>query len=575
MAGTIPLVAERTWKIATAAKKPILSAMTSDHATDSRLGRFGLARRKFARSYALFRFRLTNVRTGASNYWLKNQRKGEFLAWLLIWLPISVMTAIAHLYLRPYLQNKGFVEDLSGTALQLGSALLGATAIVASLVLFAMQVNVERLPHGLFRRLSADKRLLASFTFAFMASILIACLPLITPVEWSALAIFAAVLLTALVLRLFLYAYRRALTLINPIEQLRIVIGDVSAALERWGKQASWFSTALPPQENEAPPNPHIDSTLDTGRAAFMLQNNWGIRVTKQGLDHCISVNGRAASQGDHRVAEAALNALVRINATYLQAKGTTFFAENGFIEVPHATDPVINHSLEQLRRQFRAGLGRRDEEHVNMLLKAYGDLAQLYAGIDYGRPEADPWHASLATAYLKGDIKSIIPQNLPDSMMQGVRILGVCAIALLNRGKATSIVSIVDELGPIGAAMSIREEHRPVTLTAMQQLAGLTYHMINTGVFDPGYTFGQICDSVELTAQVVLGQPNPALTSVHRSALAPYFSPTTESSLGTGLRKLANALLEKAEFRPLGYSSGATSSVGTSGRMQASTQTS
>ena len=70
-AGMFPVVAERTWKIATAVKKPILSAMTSEHATDSRLGRFGLARRKFARSYALFRFRLTNVRTGAIIYLTK------------------------------------------------------------------------------------------------------------------------------------------------------------------------------------------------------------------------------------------------------------------------------------------------------------------------------------------------------------------------------------------------------------------------------------------------------------------------------------------------------------------------
>jgi hypothetical protein len=49
----------------------------------------------------------------------------------------------------------------------LGGALLGATAIVSSLVLFSMQVNVERMPHGLFRRLSADLRLLGAFAAAF------------------------------------------------------------------------------------------------------------------------------------------------------------------------------------------------------------------------------------------------------------------------------------------------------------------------------------------------------------------------------------------------------------------------
>ena len=48
--------------------------------------------------------------------------------------------------------------------LTVGAALLGATAIVASLVLFAMQVNVELMPSGLFKRLSSDGSLLQAIT---------------------------------------------------------------------------------------------------------------------------------------------------------------------------------------------------------------------------------------------------------------------------------------------------------------------------------------------------------------------------------------------------------------------------
>ncbi len=495
------------------------------------------------RHYAKFRLNLINLKHRLQHRWFANRGKTESFFWLIAFTVLVLASKLAHSPLQPYLRDEKFVDTLKATALQLGTSLLGATAIVASLVLFAMQVNVERLPHGLFRRLSTDKRLLASFAVSFVASILVACLPLITPIEWAEWAIIAAILLTLVVLRLFLVAYRRSLKLINPVEQLRIVIGDVTVALNTWSNQADWSTAALPPRIPDRPPNPLIDSTLDTGRAAFMLQNDWGGVVVRRGLDHCISVNGRTASQGDYQVADAAVTALVSINAAYIQAKGKTFFAENGFIEVPFATDPVINHSLEQLKRQFRSAVGRRDEEHVNMLLKTYGALAILYAQIDYGRPEADPWHANLAIGYLENDIRSTIPQNLPDSLMQGVRVLGRCAIVLLNRGAAKEIVSIVNELGPIGAAMILREDHRPVAVTAMEQFAEMTYHMINTGVWDPGYAFEEISSSVKMVATVALDQPSNGFKSVPSYVLASYFS-YQDTSLRSRLKQLTNALL-------------------------------
>jgi hypothetical protein len=495
------------------------------------------------RRYAEFRLNLINFKHRLQYRWFANRGKTEFFIWLIAFTVLVLASKLAHLPLQPYLRDEKFVDTLMATALQLGSSLLGATAIVASLVLFAMQVNVERLPHGLFRRLSADKRLLASFGVSFVASILVACLPLITPIEWAEWAISAAILLTLVVLRLFLAAYRRSLKLINPVEQLRIVIGDATDALNTWSNQAGWWIAALPLRAPDRPPNHVIDSTLDTRRAAFLLQNNWGGDVVRRGLDHCIAVNGRTASQGDYQVADAALTALVNINAAYIRAKGRTFFAENGFIQQPLATDPVINHSLEQLKRQFRFAVGRRDEAHVNMLLKAYGDLAILYAQIDYGQPEADPWHAKLAIGYLENDIRSTIPQNLPDSLMEGVRVLGRCAIVLLNQGAATEIVSIVNELGQIGAAMILREDHRPVAVTALEQLAEMTYHMINTGVWDPGYAFEEIGSSVKMVAIVALDQPSNGFNSVPSYALGPYFS-YQDASLRSRLIQLTKALL-------------------------------
>lgn len=508
----------------------------------------GNGRRHLSLAHARLRFRLTNLRTKLSNLSHFSGLKIEAVTWFVVSLSLVVVISRLHFVVRPLFANESFVEVMSATALQIGGALLGATAIVASLVLFAMQVNVERLPHGLFRRLSTDKHLLAYFVASFVASITIACLPLVTPIARAEWAVLIALLLTAFTLRLFLAAYKRALKLINPIQQLGIVIDDVTKALRRWGKQADWYTAALSSAPSVSRSNPTIASTVDTSRAAFMLQNDWGARLVIQGIDYCRAACGKAASQGDYEVANSALRAIISINAAYMRAKGRTFFAENGFVEVPLATDRVINQTLEQLKREFRSGVGKRDEEHVNMLINAYGDLAQLYMQIDYGGPEIDPWHAALAIGYLMNDVKSIALHNLPDCMMQGVRTMGGCAVALLNHDRATDIVPIVDELGLIGAAMAVQEDHRPVTATALHQLAGLTYRMISAGVFNPAFSLGQIGKSVELIAKVLLSQPNTALASIHRMPLAPFFSPTTQSSLSYHLKGHANSLLKVSD---------------------------
>lgn len=64
-----------------------------------------------------------------------------------------------------FVANETF-QALRSIFVAVGSALLGAVAIVSSFILFSMQVNVERMPHGLFRSLSSDRRLLGSFVAA-------------------------------------------------------------------------------------------------------------------------------------------------------------------------------------------------------------------------------------------------------------------------------------------------------------------------------------------------------------------------------------------------------------------------
>jgi len=118
--------------------------------------------------------------------------------------------------LQPIFATEAALSSLGSFLLTIGGALIGAAAIVSSLVLFAMQVNVERMPHGLFRRLSADRRLLSAFAATFILAVVIASLSLYVDQQRVGAIAFIAFWGTAINLGLFLYGYRRALILVNP-----------------------------------------------------------------------------------------------------------------------------------------------------------------------------------------------------------------------------------------------------------------------------------------------------------------------------------------------------------------------
>ena len=130
------------------------------------------------------------------------------------------------------------IQTVQSLLLSTGSALIGAAAIVTSLVLFAMQVNVERMPHRLFRRLSEDRKLLGVFTTAFVLAIGVAAMSTVANDTVLAAVIVSAGWAIVFILASFLYAYRRALKLINPLEQLQILVDDTSKDLRALGSDS-------------------------------------------------------------------------------------------------------------------------------------------------------------------------------------------------------------------------------------------------------------------------------------------------------------------------------------------------
>jgi hypothetical protein len=137
-----------------------------------------------------------------------------FLAMLIV--TSAIFFPALQSYFEPYFSEPGRLDSIRALFLTLGGALIGATAIAFSLIMFAMQVNVERMPHGLFRKFSSDVKLLGAFVATFSLAAIIAGLSLIPDKSWVAGATAATVWCSLLIILLFVLAYRRALALISP-----------------------------------------------------------------------------------------------------------------------------------------------------------------------------------------------------------------------------------------------------------------------------------------------------------------------------------------------------------------------
>lgn len=449
-------------------------------------------------------------------------------------------------YLSPMLQDtleahystdKG-IEGLRGLILNVGSALIGAAAIVSSLVMFAMQVNIDRMPHGLFRRLSADPKLLSAFAWAFLLAIGVVALSILTEKSRLAIIVLAASWGIIFILVLFMYAYRRALILINPLQQLGIINHDARKELQAWTRRAQRAAPLLEPKQTSKAMPSELGSTHDLARTTYFRINAHWTQAAERAVRHSMSFARRYAEQGDYEVAGASLNVVVKINAAYVETKGKTFFTNNPFIENPLASDGFINDSLEHLRQHAQAAVARRDEQEIEQALQAMAALVQVYLAIDYSIPLASKTHANIAAGYLSSAVQSVVPHNMADVLLEGVRLMGRSAQLILAHGKPNDIAVSSEKIALIACTGCAREDYRPVTMEGMAQLANLTFDLFRLKDRDIHYAAGELRRDVTLVVKLFLALPDTPLSSIHSTFLGPYYQ-----GLLARLTALANAL--------------------------------
>jgi hypothetical protein len=484
-------------------------------------------------------------RAHAVFYRMQNfQRRFSGRLELAIWGAFIAACVAALLWYPPFSKFSPSKEDVASYKalyLGIGQSMIGATAIATTFVLFAMQVNVEHLPHGLFRRFSSDPKLLSSFLAAILIAIALTCLSLVDTPSLAGAVMVSAFWGIAFILRLLLYAYRRSLNLISPYQQLKILCDDADNTVRFWEKRFRWLCPVL---EQQLEPEPEFsDYRLDRSRLTILNANRVWASDLKQNVAHAASFARRAAERGDAETSLMAFNAIIHVNHCYNLVKGRTFAGASLLFSPSLPSDGFINDTLEHLRQLARDATGRNDEKLLEQVFQAFLGLTCVHLRIEYPGPLPDKTHAKLAAKYLATAVEALFQTQLTDSLMAGTSRLGEAAIYLIREAGADSAVSPMEVLQKCALIGTRRAEELPVSLAAMQQFAMINLELFNSEDINLDYAFGELRSKIKTIAVLMLEIQDRPLLSTASTFLAPYFS-SFPDSLSSRMRELFNAVL-------------------------------
>lgn len=433
-------------------------------------------------------------------------------------------TYVHHEMFQSRLSSKDGYQALTSLLVGLGCAMAGASAIVFTLVLFATQTNVARMPTELFRMFSSDRRLLGAFVGTLVASIVIAMTCIVAGPETATWQMFGSTWAIALIVLTFVLAYKRALSLINPSVQARFATSKAIGSLKRWTFLADNLASSAKVQGAE---------DLDTERLAFLTRNSGWERSAQEIAAHMTNYGARLAEQGDYDSFRSMLMGTVAIHKSYVVAKGRTFISNVPFFEVVPSRDGFQISTLENFRRAGVAALARKDERQAMLLFQALHDLFHVYLQIQYDRTRATKTHAALAAGYLRAQVLESLSHGIPDATMEGTRQLGRAALMCLRLGLTEDASSLIKALGQLAAAGVAGNQMLPVTNAAAEQLRDsvLMGMMAN---HDTAFSLEDAHNQMISAAMLIMVgvREHSPIESTHRSYLSPYFSISDHGSL-------------------------------------------
>lgn len=507
---------------------------------------WGLILQRYNRFYAKLLFKVVQAQAFLTQW--KNAHKRILIAGVIICLLLS-----SFLFLMPYKQsfelyfsNDNILSALRSLLGGIGAALIGATAIVFSLIVFSMQTNIERMPHGLFRKFGSDLLLLGSFLGSFVIATLVASMSLIQNNKLSIYAIFLSVWGVIAVLILFLYAYQRALKLINPITQLTLMYNAVRRDLVKWDRLATRAQDIIVNHDDDKSKieNPN-EKLLDVKRFIFLKNNHGWEKTAVQAINYCISYAKRYAELGDYDVSDYSFDRIMYINATYCSVKRGTYIEDNPLLNIFDNSDAFINLSLEHLRQTMQTALARGDEKLAASTLRGMSGLYGVYLSIEYAGRSRSKHHAMLAAGYISSAVESVIPHNMADVMMEGIKLMGRNSVNALSYANASDIVGTIQKISIFSAVSLKNTVLQPVTLTAFSQFSDINIQLIIKGDINSGFTMDILQKSISEAAIVFLHTEDTPINSRHSYILSPYYSVANDAGFISRIKEIVNYLVD------------------------------
>lgn len=276
------------------------------------------------------------------------------------------------------------------------------------------------------------------------------------------------------------------------------------------------------------------------------MKNNHGWEKTAvQAINYCISYAKRYAELGDYDVSDYSFDRIMYINATYCSVKRGTYIEDNPLLNIFDNSDAFINLSLEHLRQTMQTALARGDEKLAASTLRGMSGLYGVYLSIEYAGRSRSKHHAMLAAGYISSAVESVIPHNMADVMMEGIKLMGRNSVNALSYANASDIVGTIQKISIFSAVSLKNTVLQPVTLTAFSQFSDINIQLIIKGDINSGFTMDILQKSISEAAIVFLHTEDTPINSRHSYILSPYYSVANDAGFISRIKEIVNYLVD------------------------------
>ncbi|ABZ76695.1 hypothetical protein Shal_2136 [Shewanella halifaxensis HAW-EB4] len=428
------------------------------------------------------------------NYCLK--QKGVLLVLM------SLITFKASMEASSLLNGEVPVDQLKAISLTIGGGLLGFTAIVFSLLLFSLQINLQRLRYLDFYRFSADRHVLGYLLSCLIVSISIIAASLFivesSSGQHAALMFWAVVLFTFLLI----FSYKRAIQLIDPIEQVRLIESEVDSSLERWGKVIERQILA----DKIAPIESLTNKDFDSLRWQLCRRYPTHQQAVFNSIDSLCSMTKVYTELNDYIVARNTLTKIIFIIDRYMRFRQNTFIEGSPFMSTSVESEPVFNYALERVGQSTSDAISADDKEWIQICFEVFSHLAQNsnFYKVQHGYQLGQ--QITSIIYYLTSGVKETIPLKNNDVMINASRSVGGLATALLKTASYDNLQQLDKSLLLLGS-LSISKGDITVINDVMQRYGDIVFLLLFSEGTDAESEAQSISTSIHFLGKLHLQQ--------------------------------------------------------------------